>query len=183
MPRWLRQPRHPGRAWYYPFTLASGSDPRHESRVDPTSRRPRTRDARPRCADGGHRGGRSATHVGMAPKPVADRGVPDAPVGGDREARGQRTREGPGAEPHHHVVRAALELTRWDAHAVPADLADTLRHEDVAVGRGLGRTAVHRVAPEMPLEETVVSEVVGARRPRCRHRLEAHERVLNRPEL
>ena len=33
MPRWLRQPRHPGRAWYYPFTLASGSDPRHESRV------------------------------------------------------------------------------------------------------------------------------------------------------
>src|SRR2546428_9990457 len=33
MPRWLRQPRHAGRAWYYPFTLASGSDPRHESRV------------------------------------------------------------------------------------------------------------------------------------------------------
>src|SRR5256712_4259974 len=33
MPRWLRQPRHAGRAWYYPFTLASGSDPRHGSRV------------------------------------------------------------------------------------------------------------------------------------------------------
>src|SRR5207247_2404762 len=33
MPRWLCQPRHAGRAWYYPFTLASGSDPRHESRV------------------------------------------------------------------------------------------------------------------------------------------------------
>src|SRR6476660_2909237 len=33
LPRWLRQPRHVGRAWYYPFTLASGSDPRHESRV------------------------------------------------------------------------------------------------------------------------------------------------------
>src|SRR5439155_1763905 len=33
MPRWLRQPRHAGRAWYYPLTLASGSDPRHESRV------------------------------------------------------------------------------------------------------------------------------------------------------
>src|SRR5207249_1107347 len=33
MPRWPRQPRHAGRAWYYPFTLASGSDPRHGSRV------------------------------------------------------------------------------------------------------------------------------------------------------
>src|SRR5438552_14337862 len=33
MPRWLRQPRHGSRAWYCPFTLASGSDPRHESRV------------------------------------------------------------------------------------------------------------------------------------------------------
>src|SRR3989442_8962284 len=33
MPRWLCQPRHASRAWYYPFTLASGSDPRHESRV------------------------------------------------------------------------------------------------------------------------------------------------------
>src|SRR5439155_3018083 len=33
MPRWLCQPRHAGRAWYYPFTLAPGSDPRHESRV------------------------------------------------------------------------------------------------------------------------------------------------------
>src|SRR3989442_2810486 len=33
MPRWLRQPRHAGGAWYCPFTLASGSDPRHESRV------------------------------------------------------------------------------------------------------------------------------------------------------
>src|SRR5213593_3260196 len=33
MPRWLCQPRHAGRAWYYPLTLASGSDPRHESRV------------------------------------------------------------------------------------------------------------------------------------------------------
>src|SRR5437762_2673861 len=29
----LRQPRHGSRAWYCPFTLASGSDPRHESRV------------------------------------------------------------------------------------------------------------------------------------------------------
>ena len=33
MPRWLRQPRHGSRAWYCPCTLASGSDPRHESRV------------------------------------------------------------------------------------------------------------------------------------------------------
>src|SRR5439155_26534932 len=33
MPRWLRQPRHGSRAWYCPFTLASGSDPRHGSRV------------------------------------------------------------------------------------------------------------------------------------------------------
>src|SRR2546426_4064848 len=33
MPRWLRQPRHGSLAWYCPFTLASGSDPRHESRV------------------------------------------------------------------------------------------------------------------------------------------------------
>src|SRR2546425_456135 len=33
MPRWLRQPRHGSRAWYCPVTLASGSDPRHESRV------------------------------------------------------------------------------------------------------------------------------------------------------
>src|SRR5216117_3107048 len=33
MPRLLRQPRHAGGAWYCPFTLASGSDPRHESRV------------------------------------------------------------------------------------------------------------------------------------------------------
>src|SRR5205823_14890781 len=33
MPRWLRQPRHGSRAWNCPFTLASGSDPRHESRV------------------------------------------------------------------------------------------------------------------------------------------------------
>src|SRR5205814_9673114 len=33
MPRWLRQPRHGSRAWYCPFTLASASDPRHESRV------------------------------------------------------------------------------------------------------------------------------------------------------
>src|SRR2546426_2180172 len=33
MPRWLRQPRHGSRAWYCPFTLASGSDPKHESRV------------------------------------------------------------------------------------------------------------------------------------------------------
>src|SRR5205823_6403669 len=33
MPRWLRQPRHGSRAWYSPCTLASGSDPRHESRV------------------------------------------------------------------------------------------------------------------------------------------------------
>src|SRR5205807_2886803 len=33
MPRWLRQPRHGSRAWYCRFTLASGSDPRHESRV------------------------------------------------------------------------------------------------------------------------------------------------------
>src|SRR5437762_1197184 len=29
----LRQPRHGSRAWYCPVTLASGSDPRHESRV------------------------------------------------------------------------------------------------------------------------------------------------------
>src|SRR5947207_13325096 len=29
----LRQPRHGSRAWYCPFTLASGSDPRHGSRV------------------------------------------------------------------------------------------------------------------------------------------------------
>src|SRR5438046_7212618 len=29
----LCQPRHGSRAWYCPFTLASGSDPRHESRV------------------------------------------------------------------------------------------------------------------------------------------------------
>src|SRR5439155_20288001 len=29
----LRQPRHGSRAWYCPFTLASGSDPRHETRV------------------------------------------------------------------------------------------------------------------------------------------------------
>src|SRR5947208_13474991 len=29
----LRQPRHGSRAWYCPFTLASGSDPRHQSRV------------------------------------------------------------------------------------------------------------------------------------------------------
>src|SRR5205823_10800973 len=29
----LRQPRHGSRAWYCPFMLASGSDPRHESRV------------------------------------------------------------------------------------------------------------------------------------------------------
>src|SRR5439155_18945367 len=33
MPRWLGRPRHASRAWYYRFTLASGSDPRHESRV------------------------------------------------------------------------------------------------------------------------------------------------------
>src|SRR2546427_10286123 len=33
MPRWLRQPRHGSRAWYCPFTLASGSDPTHESPV------------------------------------------------------------------------------------------------------------------------------------------------------
>src|SRR5204862_7207639 len=33
MPRGLPQPRHAGGAWYCPFTLASGSDPRHESRV------------------------------------------------------------------------------------------------------------------------------------------------------
>src|SRR5436309_1926770 len=33
IPRWLRQPRHGSRARYCPFTLASGSDPRHESRV------------------------------------------------------------------------------------------------------------------------------------------------------
>src|SRR5947199_1496378 len=33
MPRWLCQPRHGNRAWYCPFTLASGSDPRHGSRV------------------------------------------------------------------------------------------------------------------------------------------------------
>ncbi|TMB55752.1 MAG: HEAT repeat domain-containing protein, partial [Deltaproteobacteria bacterium] len=33
MPRWLRQPRHGSHAWYCPVTLASGSDPRHESRV------------------------------------------------------------------------------------------------------------------------------------------------------
>src|SRR5437762_12737331 len=33
MPRWLRQPRHGSRAWYWPFTLASGSVTRHESRV------------------------------------------------------------------------------------------------------------------------------------------------------
>src|SRR5438067_106868 len=33
MPRWLRQPRHGSRAWNCPFTLASGFDPRHESRV------------------------------------------------------------------------------------------------------------------------------------------------------
>src|SRR5205807_413247 len=33
MPRWLRQPRHGSRPWYCPVTLASGSDPRHESRV------------------------------------------------------------------------------------------------------------------------------------------------------
>src|SRR5437867_1123727 len=32
-PPGLRQTRHAGRAWYYPLTLASGSDPRHESRV------------------------------------------------------------------------------------------------------------------------------------------------------
>jgi hypothetical protein len=33
MPRWLRQPRHGGRASYYRLTLASDSDPRHVSRV------------------------------------------------------------------------------------------------------------------------------------------------------
>src|SRR5437667_14184 len=42
MPRWLRQPRHGSRAWYCPFTLASGSDPRHGSRVALT-RSPSTR--------------------------------------------------------------------------------------------------------------------------------------------
>src|SRR2546429_3208657 len=40
MPRWLRQPRHGSRAWYCPFTLASGSDPRHESRVALLARTP-----------------------------------------------------------------------------------------------------------------------------------------------
>src|SRR5436305_3581227 len=43
MPRWLRQPRHAGRAWYYRFTLASGSDPRHESRVALLGREPAER--------------------------------------------------------------------------------------------------------------------------------------------
>src|SRR5436309_1519310 len=33
MPRWLSQPWHGSRAWYCPFALASGSDPRHGSRV------------------------------------------------------------------------------------------------------------------------------------------------------
>src|SRR6266446_8172503 len=41
MPRWLRQPRHGSRVWYCPFTLASGSDPRHESRVAILARRRR----------------------------------------------------------------------------------------------------------------------------------------------
>src|SRR5947207_7093000 len=36
----LRQPRHGSRAWYCPFTLASGSDPRHESRVALLARTP-----------------------------------------------------------------------------------------------------------------------------------------------
>ena len=40
MPRWLGQPRHGSRAWYCPFTLASGSDPRHESRVALLARTP-----------------------------------------------------------------------------------------------------------------------------------------------
>src|SRR5438552_4596688 len=49
MPRWLRQPRHGSRAWYCPFTLASGSDPRHESRVALLASRDRHRIAGRHC--------------------------------------------------------------------------------------------------------------------------------------
>src|SRR5262249_61637942 len=111
----------------------------------------------------------------MAAEPVADGVPPHRGIARDREARGQRGGEVARPEPDHDVPGAAHQRSRWDAHAPGAHVARALGEEDVVLERQLRREA-RGIAPEVPLEEALVAEVVGARGARVRHRLETDER-------
>src|SRR2546428_622011 len=108
MPRWLRQPRHGSRAWYCPFTLASGSDPRHESRVALLDAS--LRHARARCRSRARLGGMPCTETETA------RGISVAPF-----RRGERS-PSPAMRSATHLLLALLLLPALATRAFAADL-------------------------------------------------------------
>src|SRR5262249_20270589 len=122
----------------------------------------------------------AGTERAMAAEPVANRVPPHGGIARDRQARGQRGGGGARPAPDHDGPGAGHDPSGWDPHAPDTEVAVALGEEDVALERELRREA-RGITPQVPLEEALVPEVVGARRARVRHRLEADERVADGP--